>query len=93
MQTLPNYAKHLLLHGASVTGSFTQGYFFVEERIKSQHGKFLQDFCQWIDDQIGGAGFNNIDWLFLAFKNPAHTELQQRVNDLRTRIAQIRSIK
>jgi len=52
MQTLPNYAKHLLLHGASVTGTFTEGYYFVEERLQAQHAGELLKFCQWIDDNF-----------------------------------------
>ena len=41
--------------GASTTGKFTDGYYFVEERIKSNHANELFAFCKWIDAYIGGA--------------------------------------
>jgi hypothetical protein len=33
MNRLPLYAKELLLQGASMAGTFTEGYYAVEERI------------------------------------------------------------
>lgn len=75
MEVLPDYARVLLLRGASATGTFTQGYYYVEEQLEIGHSQRLQEFCQWIDDQIGGAGRGNIDMLYAAFSNPQDLEL------------------
>jgi len=42
MKALPVYAKTLLLQGASITGNFTEGYFFVEESLRVNHADELQ---------------------------------------------------
>jgi len=90
MKKLPNYAKALLLQGASTTGNFTEGYYFVEERIQINHSKELFDFCKWIDQNIGGAASGNIDMLFSAYKNPFNAELANQANELANKIRLIR---
>ena len=92
MQKLPNYAKALLLQGASTTGNFSDGFFFVEENIKTNHAKELQEFCQWIDSNIGGAASGNIDMLFSAFKNPLNAELVNKANELANKIQYFKSL-
>jgi hypothetical protein len=92
MQKLPNYAKALLLQGASTTGNFSDGYFFVQENLQSNHAIELQEFCQWLDKHIGGAGSRNIDMLFSAFKNPLNEELANQANALANKIRQIKSL-
>jgi len=92
MKNLPIYAKTLLLQGASTTGTFTEGYFFVEEKIQINHSKTLFDFCKWIDQNIGGAASGNIDMLFSAFKNPFSVELVNEANELANKIRQIKSL-
>jgi len=82
MNKLPIYAKELLLMGASTTGKFTDGYYFVEERIKTNHANELFAFCEWIDAHIGGAGRGNIDMLFAAYKNPTDRELDKAARAL-----------
>jgi len=91
MKQLPIYAKELLLMGA-ITGTFTEGYHFVEERIQVNHAKELLAFCQWIDKNIGGAARGNIDMLFMAYKNPDNTELAHRAAELAEQIRYIRSL-
>jgi hypothetical protein len=80
MRKLPQYAKHLLLQGASTLGNFTEGFYFVEEEIKVKDADELFEFCKWIDNHIGGASRNNIEMLFLAFKN--NLELAKQASDL-----------
>lgn len=92
MHKLPTYAKTLLLQGASVTGTFTEGYYFVEEKLKIRDAKILFEFCQWIDKNIGGAASGNIDMLFSSFRNPFDIELTKQANELANRIRSIKSI-
>jgi hypothetical protein len=92
MKKLPIYAKTLLLQGASITGNFTEGYYFVEEKIQINHSNELFEFCKWIDTNIGGAASGNIDWLFNAFKNPFNAELANRANQLANQIRKIKSL-
>jgi hypothetical protein len=92
MKKLPIYAKTLLLQGASITGNFTEGYYFVEERIYAKDAKTLFEFCQWIDQNIGGAASGNIDMLFAAFKNPFNAELANQANELANKIRQFKSL-
>ena len=92
MKSLPIYAKTLLLQGASITGSFTEGYFFIEEKVQINHSKTLFDFCKWVDKNIGGASAYNIDMLFSAFKNPTNVELNKQANELANKIRTIKSL-
>jgi hypothetical protein len=92
MKNLPIYSKTLLLQGASITGKFTEGYYFVEEKIKIKDAKILFEFCQWIDSKIGGASAYNIDMLFTAFINPTNVELNKQANELATKIRAIKSL-
>lgn len=92
MKQLPIYAKELLLMGATTIGTFTQGYYFVEERIRVNHAKELLAFCQWIDKNIGGAARGNIDMLFMAYKNPDNMELAKAAQSLAEQIRYIKSL-
>ncbi len=92
MKQLPIYAKELLLMGASTTGKFTDGYYFVEERIKVKDAKELLAFCKWNDVHIGGAARGNIDILFAAYKNPTNIELAHRASQLAEKIRYIKSL-
>tara|TARA_B100000767_G_scaffold23777_1_gene21046 strand:- start:359 stop:646 length:288 start_codon:yes stop_codon:yes gene_type:complete len=62
--------KTLLLNGAKTTGSFIEGYSYIEESLYSDEASELYSFCEWIDNIIGGAGPANIDTLWLGFKYP-----------------------
>lgn len=82
MNILPTYAKILLLNGSSTFGNFTEGYFFIEEKLQVKHSKEIFEFCNWIDKNIGGASNENIDMLFSAFKRPNDIELSKKAKDL-----------
>lgn len=92
MKTLPSYAKALLLHGASDTGSFTEGSFLVEESLHSEHFDECFEFCKWIDEHIGGAGPVNIDWLFQSFSDPSNNELANKAKELSDKIRRIKAL-
>ena len=92
MKRLPDYAKALILKGASTLGNFTEGLSYVEENILVKDWKELSEFCKWIDQTTGGAASGNIDMLFNAFKNPGNLELQGRVEDLAAKIRYIKSL-
>ena len=62
--------KDLLLMGAKTTGSFLEGYCYIEESLYINEADELYAFCEWIDNEIGGAGPINIDMLWLGFKYP-----------------------
>lgn len=70
MKTLSERNKLLLLQGAKTCGSFTEGYHYVVEDLYVDEADEIYKFCEYIDNQIGGAGRANIDTLFLAFKKP-----------------------
>ena len=81
-----------LLHGASITGTFTEGYYYVEEMLPANKSKEVSDFCKWIDKNVGGAAPANINMLYKAFKNPKEESLQAEVKQLSERIAYLRSL-
>jgi hypothetical protein len=92
MKVLPVYAKTLLLKGASITGNFTEAYFFVEESLKINHADELRSFCNWIDEEIGGAASGNIDMLFKAYKNPDDMEAVRDMESIREAYELIKKI-
>jgi len=92
MKNLSNTLKALLLEGASTTGSFAEGYYYVEEQLYANQAAELQQFCNWIDQNIGGAGSANIDMLFRAFKNPNDTTLAAEAQKLANSIQRIKSL-
>jgi len=62
--------KDLLLMGAKQTGSFLEGYYYIEESLYINESDELYAFCEYIENEIGGAGPINIDMLWLGFKYP-----------------------
>lgn len=62
--------RSLLLDGAKTTGSFVEGYYYIEESLYCDEATELYSFCEWIDNIIGGAGPANISTLWLGFKYP-----------------------
>lgn len=68
---LSQHTTAFLLHGASCTGSFIEGLNMIEEELFiSEPWELLQDFCEWLDLEIGGGGRANIQQLWRAFQNP-----------------------
>ena len=92
MNRLPLYAKTLLLQGASMAGTFTEGYYAVEERILVKDSATLLAFCAWIDRTIGGAAAGNIEMLYLAFKNPFSLEYASKAKALADKIQSLRTV-
>jgi len=69
-KNLSQHTKAFLLQGASCTGSFREGLMMNEEHLFiSEPWELLEDFCEWIDVEIGGAGRINIDQLWSSFQN------------------------
>lgn len=62
--------KDLLLMGAKTTGSFLEGFNYVNESLYVDESDELYAFCEYIENEIGGAGPINIDMLWLGFKYP-----------------------
>ena len=85
-------SKELLLLGAKTTGSFVEGYYYVEENLYIDEAEELHAFCKWIDNEIGGAGWSNIDTLWLAFKNPTDKGLTDEANKIAEQIKRIKSL-
>ena len=69
-QNLSDRNKSLLLQGAKTTGSFVEGYYYIEESLYINESESLYKFCEWIDNEIGGAGPINIQDLWYAFNHP-----------------------
>ena len=90
MKKLPTYAKTLILHGASTMGNFTDGFLFVEESMRVNDHLEIQEFCKWIDDNIGGAASGNIDMLFTAFKYPNNIEATTKAKELAEKISALK---
>lgn len=92
MNRLPLYAKELLLQGAKMTGTYTEGYYAMEEDIIASDAVSLLAFAKWIDTNIGGAAPGNIEMLYLAFKNPFSMEYASKAKALAEKIQQIKSL-
>lgn len=91
MKRLTERTKDLLLMGANTMGDFTNGLCFIEERIYiHEHPKGLYEFCQFIDNEIGGAGSSNIDLFWLAFNNPNDKDIQSQFEVAKKRVEELR---
>ena len=90
MDKLSTRTKTLLLQGASTLGNFTQGFYYIEERLTAREADIAQPFCEWLDREIGGASSHNIDSLYAAYKNPNNPELTKRANEIAEKIKSIK---
>jgi len=90
MNKLSERSKILILEGARVTGTFTEGFSYSYEQFYVDEADEMSEFCKWVDENIGGGGRNNIETLFLAFKNPTNKEYQQFVKELKQKIDEIK---
>ena len=70
IEYLSSRNKDLLLMGAKTTGSFLEGFNYINESLYVDESDELYAFCGYIDNEIGGAGPINIDMLWLGFKYP-----------------------
>jgi len=89
---LRTISKDLLLLGANTTGSFVEGYYYIEEELYIDEAEELHAFCEWIDKEIGGASRLNIDTLWLTFKNPKDKGLADEANKIAEEIKRIKSL-
>ena len=77
--------------GARMDGTFTDGFLFIEEQIYiHEHPLGLYEFCQFIDNEIGGAGSSNIDLFWLAFNNPNDKDIQSQFEIAKKKVAELR---
>ena len=90
MKELSERNSALLIMGLKTMGTMKEAYFYVEEELYVDEAEELYDFCEWVDENVGGCSSYNIEILFKAYKNPDNVELQEIVADLRTKIAEIR---
>ena len=81
-----------LLQGSNITGSFVEGFYYVEETLPINKGEEALQFCKWIDENTGGAAIRNIGILYKAFKNPENEELRKYTNELKKDLDYLKSI-
>lgn len=91
MDILSERNAELLLQGANICGSMKEGYFHAEEKLYVDEAAELREFCEWVDDNVGGCARGNISTLFMAWKQPHNPELQAFVKELKLRIEDLRS--
>ena len=90
-QDLSNRNIELLLTGAKTTGNFTDGYCYIEESLYISEADELLKFCEWIDENIGGAGINNINKLWLHFKYPENNTFKVIAEEIKEMIQRIKA--
>lgn len=93
MKELSERNQTLLLQGAKIEGSFSEGYYHAMEELYIDEAPVLFEFCKWIDKEVGGAGSANIRQLFTCFierENPTPLQLTY-VTALRERIIKLRA--
>ena len=81
-----------LTMGAHDTGSFVKGFSLVEERLYYHEAVDLLKFCEWIDNEVGGASEHNIKILYRCWKNPNDPVCQAFVAGLKSQIAEINEL-
>lgn len=82
----------LLCFGVKQTGSFLEAYRYVEESLYLHEAEELYKFCEYLDNEVGGASIHNIFILFRAYKNPNDPTLKRFVEGLKAEIQEIRDI-
>lgn len=92
MKILSERNSALLIMGLKAMGTMAEAYFYVEEELYCDEAEELANFCEWVDEKVGGCSSHNIDMLFLAYKNPDNAELIHFVENLKTEIARIREM-
>ena len=86
---LTERTKLLILDGAKITGTMTEGYHYAWESLYIGESEGIEDFCKWIDENVGGCSQYNIDRLWDCWQNPTE-ENNLFVSNLRNRIAQFK---
>lgn len=78
-----------LTMGAHNAGSFVEGYMYVEEKLYIDEAEDLFKFCEWLDNEVGGASEHNIKILYRCWKHPEDPTCQRFVAGLKAQIAEI----
>jgi hypothetical protein len=82
----------LLCFGAKQMGSFLEAYNYVEESLYIHEAEELHKFCEFLDNEVGGASMHNIVILFRAYKNPNDPTLKAFVQGIKDQIAEINEL-
>lgn len=82
----------LIIEGAKQEGNFKEAYRPMEEAFYTNEIDEVIDFCEWIDKNVGGASYTNIETLYKAYKNPSSKHLANYVAELKEKISQIRQL-
>jgi hypothetical protein len=89
-----NRALELLLRGAKITGTFTEGFNYIYENLYTTDDvNHLSNFCEWLDKEIGGAGRANIEKLYWAFDNRESTAGQTVIEHWKEIINKFKPLK
>ena len=80
----------LLSHGAKMMGTFLEAYMYVEEELYVNEAETIENFCEYIDKEIGGASSYNMEKLFKAFINPEDKKAVAFAMGVKKKIAEIR---
>ncbi|MFW9948526.1 MAG: hypothetical protein ACFFKA_00195 [Candidatus Thorarchaeota archaeon] len=81
----------LLSMGAKMMGKFIEAYYYIEEELYVNEADTIYRFCEWIDNEIGGASSHNMEQLFKAFINPNDEKAMEFAMDIKAKIARIKS--
>jgi len=83
-----NRELELLLRGAKMTGTFVEGLEYIyEDLYVSDDVDHLQKFCEFLDNEIGGAGPANIQELYFAFGNQDIPHCQEIISHWKEKLA------
>ena len=91
MKKLGNRNVSLISMGVKATGSFEEGYYYVEEELYIDEADDIFEFCLWVDGEIGGGSSHNMEILFKAFKNPEDEKAVAAAMEIKKAIERIRA--
>ena len=81
----------LLCQGLKATGTFEEGYYYIEESLYVNEADEIFDFCEWADKNVGGGSERNMEILYKAFKFPENKAAVADAQEIINRIASIRN--
>ena len=88
-----NRTLELLLRGAKMTGSFTEAFNYIyEDLYVSEDTDHLRRFCDFLENEIGGAGPANIEDLYFAFGNQDIPHCQEIISHWKEKLAYINNL-
>lgn len=80
----------LLCQGLKETGTFTDGYFYIEESLYINEADIIYTFCEWADKNVGGGAERNVEILYGAFRFPENKKKVAAAQKVVNTIAAIR---